>query len=114
MRDNKLYLICASEAIERIESYTSGGRDMFMASTLIQDAVLRNLYMLGSAAEKLSGGIKSTHHGARWADMGKFHREVMPNYLSLDMDKVWDVVENYLPTLKPAIPAMLQEIEGAL
>lgn len=44
MKDDKLYLIHIRECIERIEKYTTaGGKVAFGASTLIQDAVMRNL-----------------------------------------------------------------------
>ena len=43
MKDDKLYLIHIAERISRIESYSADGRAAFMASTLHQDAVMRNL-----------------------------------------------------------------------
>lgn len=44
MKNDKLYLIHIYECIGRVESYVNpGGREAFMASTLVQDAVLRNL-----------------------------------------------------------------------
>jgi uncharacterized protein with HEPN domain len=44
MKDDRLYLIHISECIQRIEKYLrDGGRDAFMASDLMQDAIIRNL-----------------------------------------------------------------------
>ena len=43
MSDDETYLLHITEAIARIESYTVGGREVFLSSTLIQDAVVRNL-----------------------------------------------------------------------
>lgn len=44
MKDDRLYLIHISECIQRIEKYIGeGGQETFMASNLIQDAVIRNL-----------------------------------------------------------------------
>jgi uncharacterized protein with HEPN domain len=42
MKDDRLYLIHISECISRIEGYVLGGKNEFLASLLIQDAVLRN------------------------------------------------------------------------
>ena len=49
MKDDKLYLIHIIECIERIEEYTADGRESFMNSMLIQDAVLRNLQTMGQS-----------------------------------------------------------------
>ncbi len=50
MKDDKLYLIHISECIERIETYVSeGGKEAFMDSTLIQDAVLRNFQTMAES-----------------------------------------------------------------
>lgn len=40
MRDERLYLSNIKECIERIEEYTIGGRDVFMQTPMIQDAVI--------------------------------------------------------------------------
>ena len=55
MKDDRLYLIHIRECFERIESYVSPGGDAaFMASTLIQDAVLRNLQIMAESTQRLS------------------------------------------------------------
>ena len=48
MKDDRLYLAYIRECIERIEQYTSGGREQFFADTRTQDAVLRNLHTFPS------------------------------------------------------------------
>jgi uncharacterized protein with HEPN domain len=42
-----LYLTSISEALERIAHYTTEGRTAFLASTLLQDGVIRNLIVIG-------------------------------------------------------------------
>jgi uncharacterized protein with HEPN domain len=109
MRDDRLYLIRASEAIERIESYTSGGRDMFMASTLIQDAVFYNLDVLSRSVSNISTVRKNAYHHVPWADFDGFQREVLSSYLTLEVSKVWGSVLTFIPSLRPAIVSMLDE-----
>jgi len=43
MKDDRVYLLHTLECIRRIDENTSAGRDAFMASHTLQDAVLRNL-----------------------------------------------------------------------
>ena len=61
MKDDRLYLIHIDECIARIEQYTVGGRDEFLRSTLIQDAVLRNLQVLAESTQRLSDPLKAQY-----------------------------------------------------
>ena len=61
MKDDKLYHIHIIECIERIEEYTADGRESFMNSMLIQDAVLRNLQTMGQSIKNLSEIVKKPH-----------------------------------------------------
>jgi len=49
-----LYLTSISEALERIALYTTEGRTAFLASTLVQDGVIRNLIVIGEDLKNLS------------------------------------------------------------
>lgn len=48
MKDDRLLLEHAVECLRRIDEYVVGGKDAFLASSLVQDAVLRNLQVLSS------------------------------------------------------------------
>lgn len=54
MKDDGLYLTHILECIARIEDYTRGGKDAFMASRMAQDAVVRNFEIIGEATKRLS------------------------------------------------------------
>lgn len=47
MKNILLYLDNIRECIENIETYTSEGEEAFKQSRLIQDAVIRNLEIIG-------------------------------------------------------------------
>ncbi|MCZ8054094.1 MAG: DUF86 domain-containing protein [Microcystis wesenbergii TW10] len=49
MNDDLIYLGDILDRIERIESYTQGGKDRFYQSLLIQDAVIRCFEVIGEA-----------------------------------------------------------------
>lgn len=52
MKDDRLYLIHISECIERIESYAKGiNKQEFIDSTLLQDAIIRNLQILSESTQ---------------------------------------------------------------
>lgn len=54
MKDDRIYLAHILDSIEHIESFITSGRDEFFKSRLIQDAVIRNLEIIGEAVKQLS------------------------------------------------------------
>jgi uncharacterized protein with HEPN domain len=73
MKDDKLYLIHISECIERIESYVSGtDKEAFMASSLVQDAVIRNLQIMAESTQRLSDQLKESQPMIDWYKIAGF------------------------------------------
>jgi uncharacterized protein with HEPN domain len=67
MKEDAVYLRHIRECIRRIEEDVAGGREEFMGSHTIQDAVLRNLQTMGEATQWLSDAAKSDAPGGRVA-----------------------------------------------
>ena len=112
MNGDKLYLIHISECIERIERYVGPeGRDAFLESTLVQDAVLRNLQTLAESTQRLSGALKAAYSEVEWYRIAGFRNVLVHNYLGVDLERVWLIVECELPHLKRVIINMLRELE---
>jgi len=103
VKDNKLYLIHISECIARIEKYTLEGQEAFMQSSLIQDAVVRNLQVMGESTKRLPDEWKSAHPEIPWRKIVGFRNVVVHDYLEIDIPAVWEVVEHDLPDLKRVI-----------
>jgi len=111
MKDDKLYLIHICECIERVEGYVqSGGKEAFITSTLIQDAVLRNLQVMAESTQRLSDSIRAKHSGIDWRQISGFRNVLVHNYLNVEPDRVWLVIEQDLPALKRAVATMLEEL----
>ena len=111
MKDDKLYLIHIRECIERVEKYTEGGKNGFLASTLIQDAVMRNLQTMAESTQRLSDVTKEAHPEVDWYKISGFRNVLVHGYLGVDLDRVWIIVERDLPRLRRAITSMLIEQE---
>ena len=54
MKDDRSYLLHVRDAVERIRLYTTAGQGPFMADTRTQDAVIRNLDIVGEADDMLN------------------------------------------------------------
>jgi uncharacterized protein with HEPN domain len=109
MKDDKLYLIHITECIERIEEYIAGGRSVFMESSLIQDAVLRNLQTMAESTQRISDSLKTLHPDVPWRDISGFRNILVHDYLGLDLEYIWQAIEHDLPSLKCQIKTMLEE-----
>lgn len=83
MKDDRIYLKHILECIQRIQNYTGGGKELFMGSTLIQDAVLRNLQILAESTQRLSQDLKAAHPSVDWRAIAGFRNILVHNYLVL-------------------------------
>ena len=106
MKDDAVYLQHILECIARIEEYTKAGRTEFMASTLIQDGVIRNLQTLGQSVLKLSELLKTAHPEVDWKSIMGLRNVLVHDYLGVSMARIWDIVERDLPDLKGKIIAI--------
>ena len=66
MRDDRERLLDILEAIERIEKYTSKGREVFEEDELIQTWVVHHLEIIGEATRALSSEVKQNYPKTPW------------------------------------------------
>lgn len=106
-RDERLYLSDIVESIDRILDYTSAGREAFFSNRMTQDAVARNLEIMGEAAKSVSETTREVHPEIPWREIARTRDRVIHGYFSVDLDIVWKVVETELPTLRGQVAALL-------
>jgi uncharacterized protein with HEPN domain len=110
VRDNRLYLSNIKECIERIESYTSEGREAFMQTPMIQDAVIRNFEIIGEATKRLSAELRISYPKIQWQQIAGFRDVLIHDYLKVNLNLIWGVVEKNLPELKATVEEILQNM----
>ena len=108
MKDDRLYLIHITECIARIESYVENmDKSVFLASSLVQDAVVRNLQVMAESTQRLSGSAKEAHPQVEWYKIAGLRNVLVHDYLGVDVEKVWNIIEEDLPSLKEVLQKML-------
>ena len=81
------------EAIERIQRYTRGiSYEAFLQNTMAQDAVVRNLEIIGEAAKRFSADFRKKHKAIRWQDIAGMHDRLIHHYTGVNWSIVWDVI----------------------
>ncbi len=74
MKDASVYLKHIQDAIARIESYTVQGRKAFFGNTMVQDAVIRNLEVIGEAPRRSHASEKALWLTLLECNMGRSGR----------------------------------------
>jgi uncharacterized protein with HEPN domain len=110
MRDNRLYLIDILESVERIQSYTEGGIEVFAQTPIIQDAVIRNFAVIGEATKRLPTDFRQRYPDIPWQKVAGLRDVLIHDYLRIDINELWGIIEQNLPELKTAVTAILQEL----
>lgn len=112
MKDNTVYLRHIQECIQRIEENVAEGRERFITSHTLQDAVLRNLQTMSESAQRLSDDLKATHPEVEWHRIAAFRNILVHDYLGIDVERVWDITQRDVPGLKRAILTMLKDSQN--
>ncbi len=107
MKDDTIYLRHILECIRRIEDNVVVGHNAFLSSTTLQDATLRNLQTMTEASQRLSDAVKATQAHIPWQQIAAFRNVLVHNYLGIDIEQVWTIVERDIPPLKQAVVTML-------
>ena len=109
MKDDRIYLQHIRDAISRILSYTASGREAFLATPQAQDAVIRNLEIIGEAVKHLSAELRQQHPGIPWKRIAGMRDEMIHEYFGVDLRIVWNVIEQHLPVLSQGVTRLLSD-----
>ena len=102
------YLESMLGAIERIRGYVGRrGRAAFLADSMLQDAVIRNIEVIGEAAARISREFSSRHAAIPWRDMAGMRHRLIHGYLKVNLNTVWQVVERDLAILEEQLAKLL-------
>ena len=91
-------------AIERIGRHLSGmGQAAFLRSELVQDAVIRNIEIIGEASnniQRVAPEVLTLYSNIPWAEMYKMRNRVSHGYGKVDLEIIWTTIQIDLPDLQ--------------
>lgn len=114
-RSDSDFLSHIKEAVKRIAAYTGTMRSAdFFVDIKTQDAVVRNLEIIGEATKNLSDEIRINHPEVPWKNLAGMRDRLIHQYFGVNLDIVWDVTRKELSQLLlhiKSIEALLQDKE---
>lgn len=109
-----IYLNHILECITRINEYTKGlDERKFLEKQIIQDAVIRNLEIIGEATKHLDSEFRTKYPKIEWKKIAGMRDKLIHDYIGVDLWAVWGVVDEILPKLGLQIEEIIR-IEGDL
>lgn len=99
------------QRIQKIEEYTKDGYQGFIESSLQQDAVIRNLEVIGEAVKNISDRLKHAHPDIPWRRIAGLWDLLIHRYMGVDVQEVWNIIEKDIPELKEAIRRIDNEMK---
>ena len=102
-RNTQAYLCHIRDAISQIREYTVDGEDAFFQDRKTQDAVIRNLEVIGEAVKNLPSEITLRHTDIPWRSIAGMRDRLIHHYFGVHLRLVWTTIENRLDPLGRAI-----------
>ncbi len=107
------YLGHMIQAIDRVGRYTTGMHLAgFLSSDLVQDAVVRNIEIIGEAAnniQRVDPAFTARHDHIPWHLLYAMRNRISHGYDKVDLEIVWKTIERDLPALKQQIQGLPPE-----
>jgi uncharacterized protein with HEPN domain len=103
MKDDRVYLWHIRDCLNRIFEYTQEGEEAFFQDTKTQDAVIRNLEIIGEASRNLSGTFRSEYPDIPWRKIADMRNKLIHEYFGVNLTMIWDIVTEILPGFRQQI-----------
>jgi uncharacterized protein with HEPN domain len=109
-RTDRDFVSDIQEAIRRVMAYTSGMTyEAFLTDTKTQDAVIRNIEIIGEAVKNLSEELRAKRADIPWKGMTGIRDKLIHHYFGVNLDIVWQVVTSDLPPVLAPLAELLDE-----
>ena len=110
-REPKLLLEDILQSIQKIKLYTNGmTSESFQNDNKTMDAVIRNFEIIGEAANRIPDDIKDTFTELNWHRIRGFRNRIVHDYMGIDLEIVWEIIENSLDELEEQIQSIIERV----
>jgi len=108
-KDDTVFLKHILDAIDLIESYLKDKNyEEFESNRMLQDAVIRELEIIGEATKNLSAEFRNRHPEIPWRQIAGMRNKLIHGYFGVDLGAVWDTATNDIPSLREKLREILK------
>lgn len=108
-RQTSELLLDIKEAAKRIGGYIRGmSYPEFLDDQKTQDAVVRNIEIIGEAVKKLPETFRAQHTGIPWKEIAGTRDKLIHDYFGVNFDILWNISKNEIPGIRNKIDKLLK------
>jgi len=112
MKRDLVYLVHIKQAMEKIVKYLNKRtKEEFMQDEILQDAVIRQLEIVGEATKRLSFELVLKHPEIPWKGMAGLRDVLIHAYAKVDLENIWRVSTQDVPDTLAKITDLIQLVE---
>lgn len=110
MRDPLLLLEDILECSSKISAYLEKvEKSSFMGNGMLQDAVIRNLEIIGEAVKGLPADFRDRHEEIPWRKISALRNILAHAYFGIDNEIIWDLATKEIPLFQNQIRKILDQ-----
>ncbi|MBQ0067614.1 MAG: DUF86 domain-containing protein [Phascolarctobacterium sp.] len=112
-RDNKYFIELIVKHCQRIHDFTkrfNGSKKMLLQDMAYQECVTMSILQIGENANNLDDDFKKNYNEQPWDDIIKARHKITHHYDEIDVDFVWEIINNDLPLLQKYCEKILNEL----
>ncbi len=95
-------------AMDQIDRYIRGmSESEFLSRSMVQDAVVRQIELIGEAASCISTEYQNEHPTVPWLKIIGISKNITPEKFMVNLASVWNIIQDDLPLHKHAIKKYL-------
>lgn len=108
-KDPKTFLEHILAAVLAVEEYTKGMTEKrFLKDPKTQDAVIRQLEIIGEAVKNLPMDVRSRFPNIPWKQVAGMRDWLIHEYFGVDLEIIWHTAKDDLPSVKNAMRELLK------
>jgi len=112
-RDYRDYIQDILDSINDIENFIEGmSFEEFMRDKKTINAVVRSVEVIGEAVKKIPKTLRDKYPDIPWKKMAGMRDKLVHEYFGIDIEIMWKVAKDEIPSLKPSIQNILKSLGG--